>query len=88
MTLQRRIVGFLLFHGNRDVCDACLAVRLGVTAPEVRAATASLSRKSPSILRDRWACQLCGKQGEVTRALPGRTVASQSNLRRRALRSA
>jgi len=88
MTLQRRIVGFLLFHGNRDICDACLAVRLIVTAPEVRAAIASVGRKSPSILRDRWVCQLCGRQGEVTRALPGPTVATQSNLRRRALRSA
>lgn len=86
--LEARVAGFLVFHENRDFCDACLAAKLGATAADVQAAVASLRRRSAVVLRDRWACQLCGKKGEVTRALAGRTVAMKSQIRRRASRVA
>jgi hypothetical protein len=88
MTLAMRIAGFLLFHENRDFCDGCIATKVAATTVEVRAALTELSRRSPVVLRDRWTCQLCGKKGEVTRALAGGTVATKSSLRRRASRVA
>jgi hypothetical protein len=86
--LEGRVAGFLVFHENRDFCDACLAAKVGATAEDVKTAIDALRRRSPVVLRDRWNCQLCGKKAEVTRALAGNTVATKSNLRRRALRSA
>jgi hypothetical protein len=86
--LETRVAGFLLFHENRDFCDACLASRLVATAEEVRGAITLLRRRAPTFLRDRWTCQMCGKQAEVTRALPGPTVATKSSIQRRASRIA
>lgn len=88
MKAEGLVAGFLIFHENRDFCDVCLATKLGLTRGVVRAAIGVLRASSTTVLRDRWVCQLCGTQGEVTRALSNRTVATKSNLRRRALRSA
>jgi len=86
--LEVQVAGFLVFHENHDFCDACLAAKLGVAPTDVQAAVMALRRRSSVILRDRWACQLCGRKGEVTRALAGRTVATKTKLRRRAVRAA
>jgi hypothetical protein len=88
VTLEARVVGFLLFHENRDFCDACLAARLGVTVADISAAVTALRRRSSVVLRDRWACELCGKTRDVTRALAGPTIATKTKLRRRATRAA
>ena len=88
MRLETRVAGFLVFHENHDFCDACLAARLVATPAEVEAAIAALRRRAAVFLRDRWTCQICGRQAEVTRALPGRTVAMKSAIRRRASRIA
>ena len=88
MTLEARVAGFLVFHENRDFCDGCLAARLASTPSEVKAAIAALKRRASVFLRDRWTCQLCGRQAEVTRAMPGNTVAMKTPIRRRASRIA
>jgi hypothetical protein len=88
MGLEARLAGFLVFHENHDFCDGCLAVRLGSTPTEVKAAVAALRRRNQVFLRDRWTCQACGRQAEVTRALAGRTVAMKTPIRRRASRIA
>ena len=88
MKIQTRVAGFLLFHENLDFCDACLATRLVSTPAEVRAAVTALRARAPIFLRDRWTCQICGKQAEVTRALAGPTIAMKSAIRRRASRVA
>ncbi len=88
MNLETRVAGFLVFHENRDCCDACLAARLVATPAEVRDAIAALRRRSAIFLRDHWVCQMCARRAEVTRALPGPTVASKSSIRRRASRIA
>jgi hypothetical protein len=88
VTLEGRIAGFLVFHENRDFCDACLAARLVATPDEVRAAIAAWRRRATILLRDRWTCELCRRHAEVTRALPGRTVATKTPIRRRATRIA
>ena len=88
MKLETRVAGFLVFHENHDFCDACLATRLVSTPAEVRAAIDGLRRRAAVFLRDRWACEVCGRQAEVTRALAGRTVAMKSPIRRRASRIA
>jgi hypothetical protein len=88
VTLDARVIGFLLFHESRDFCDACLAARLGLTRATVETIVTALRRRSSVVLRDRWACEICGNVANVTRALPGPTVATKSKLRRRATHAA
>jgi hypothetical protein len=88
LTLDAHIAGFLLFHENADVCDACLAARVRATPAEVEAAIARLRRSARVFLRDRWTCQLCGNEAQVTRGLAGSTVALKTPIRRRASRIA
>lgn len=82
-----RIAGFLLFHGDLDYCDACLAAALELAAGEVPAAAAELAR-APTFLRDRWLCHRCGRWGSVTRALPTRALSLKHPSRARRLRQA
>jgi hypothetical protein len=88
VTLEARVIGFLLFHESRDFCDACLGARLGAATAAIAVVVKALRRRSSVVLRDRWACAMCGKVAEVTRALPGPTVATKSKLRRRATHAA
>ena len=88
MKLESRVAGFLVFHENHDFCDACVALKLGVAPADVLAAVAALRRRTRVFLRDRWACQLCGRQAEVTRALASGVIATKSPIRRRASRIA
>jgi hypothetical protein len=88
MTIQARVAGFLVFHENHDFCDGCLAVQVGTTPGEVKAAVAALRSRNAVFLRDRWTCELCARRADVTRALAGPTVATKTAIRRRASRIA
>ena len=88
MNLETKVIGFLVVNEGRDYCDACIAATFGTAATAVRTILLAARRRSASILRDRWVCELCAKQGEVTRVLGGRTIARKSRLRRRAFRAA
>lgn len=88
VNLEAKVVGFLVVNEGRDFCDACLAAKFGIAPRGVGAIIAAVRRRSPIVLRDRWSCELCGKQGEVSRALGGHTIATKGKLRRRASRAA
>lgn len=79
-----RILAFLMFHQNLDFCDACLAAQLGMPAQDVTTTVAQLA-KTPTFLRDRWACHGCGQERLVTRALSNRTVSTKGRLQTRIL---
>jgi len=85
MDADARILAFLSFNQNQDVCDRCLASGARITLPEATAVALRLSR-SPAFLRDRWLCSQCRTRCTVTRALPNRVVALRGSLETRVRR--
>ena len=82
---RARILAFLSFNQNQDVCDHCLAAGAGISVQEAEAVTIRLAR-SPAFLRDRWHCSQCQARGMVTRALPKRIIALRGSLETRVRR--
>jgi hypothetical protein len=83
MNPTARILAFLTFNQNYDICDRCVASHLRVTVAEAQASLTRLAR-SEAFLRGSWPCSLCGKRGTVTRALTNRVVATRGSLEIRA----